>query len=47
MHIDDAQWAYKTAFKTPLEMSYYRVVYCKVCRLPIELQHMLFGLLKN
>ena len=35
----DALWAYRTACKTPLSMSSYRVVYGKPCDLPIEIEH--------
>jgi hypothetical protein len=33
-----ALWAYRTAYKTPLEISPYQLVYRKTCHLPIELE---------
>ena len=37
--IEDAPWAYRTAFKTPLGMSPFRMVYGKACHFPTELEH--------
>nr|GEU90197.1 reverse transcriptase domain-containing protein [Tanacetum cinerariifolium] len=45
--LDDAHWAFQTAYKTPIRCTPYKLVYEKACHLPVELEHKAYWDLKK
>ncbi|GKB23217.1 reverse transcriptase domain-containing protein [Tanacetum coccineum] len=45
--LDDALWDFRTTYKTPIGCTPYKLVYVKVCHLPVELEHKAYWALKH
>ncbi|GJW15140.1 reverse transcriptase domain-containing protein [Tanacetum coccineum] len=45
--LNDALWAFRTAYKTPTRCTPFRLVYGKACHLPVEIDHKAYWALTN
>nr|GEX47468.1 reverse transcriptase domain-containing protein [Tanacetum cinerariifolium] len=45
--LDDALWAFSTAYNTPIGCTPYKPIYRKACHLPVEIEHKAYWALKH
>jgi hypothetical protein len=45
--LNEAPWAYRTAYKTPIDMTPYQLVYGKTWHISVELGHKAFRAIKK
>ena len=45
--LEDALWAHRIAYKAPIGMSPYLVVFGKPCHLPVEIEHRAYWVVKS
>ncbi|RDX80265.1 hypothetical protein CR513_39214, partial [Mucuna pruriens] len=45
--LEDALWARRTTYRTPLGMYPYWIVFCKACHLLVELEHKAYWAVKQ
>ncbi|GJR31622.1 putative nucleotidyltransferase, ribonuclease H [Tanacetum coccineum] len=45
--IEDAMWAFRTAYKTPIGTTQYRLLYGKTCHLPFKIEHHAYWVMRS